>query len=213
MICKLVGYHGTTKENAESIYNNQKFNISVGNELFLGNGIYLYDSCINALYYNIGKYIKMYNKLPKFIELNNSYSILKLDVECEDNQILDLNTYESKYSYIYAMKKIDEIFKDNEEYNDLKFKDGYILNFLIKYRDRHNMLKGCKIIKNIYNKDIVNKNEIKTKKYIQSRIAYERKQTYYCIINDNRIKRINYINNNKKNYDDIEKLYDIIRRD
>ena len=75
------------------------------------------------------------------------------------------------------------------------------------------MFKECKIIKNIYNKDIINRNEIKTNKYIQSRIAYEVKQTYYCIINDNCIKAINFINNNKKDYDEIEKLYDIIRRD
>ena len=48
----ITGYHGTTKERAKKIVEENKFNISNENDEWLGKGIYFYEKYSDYLIYN-----------------------------------------------------------------------------------------------------------------------------------------------------------------
>jgi hypothetical protein len=196
-------YHGTKSEFADSIISKKKFENSIDNCLFLGNGVYFYDSHINALYYNIGRYRELNQKIPTSEELNESYKVLSANIIVQNHEILDMNKYEVKYSYIYIFKKIINRLEKIKGYDLEKYKDGFILNFL---QEQSEFLKGYKVIKNIYNKRIT-KNSL-----FISRIAFDVKQTYYCVIDNDCITNIKVDNNNcDEEYNVIEKIYNLCK--
>ncbi len=201
-IKEIIVYHGTTKNNANIIYSTKYFKNSIGNNEYMGNGIYFYDNHINALHMCIGKYIKAYKTIPTYKKLSEEYAIVSAVLKVNDNEILDMNSYAVKLKLYYLYKKI----KDSMiNVNDKQMNDGFYLNFISK--NFPDFLKNYKVLKNTYNKEIISQKLRKTKK-VKSRIIYDIKQVYYNVIDSSCIFNINICENNYEDeYNIIENLY------
>lgn len=79
----LTGYHGTSKEYAENILNNQRFLPSIGEKQWLGHGIYFYPNFEDAL-----DWAKKYHF--------NNEAVIHALIYVDDDEIIDFDTSEGK---------------------------------------------------------------------------------------------------------------------
>lgn len=197
-----IGYHGTPTDKAEQILLKYEFNKSNNEDDWLGSGIYFYDTLENAICYNIRKYYNKNSKVPKFEQLVKNYKILKTCIKCDEKEIVDFNTFEQLYKFLWAWAQIYEIVKDDDEYKKLKFKDGYILNWLINESDYFN---GCKVFLNIFNLDLTYHKKVKSIYNKKTRIGgYCFHQLYICVLDKKCISNIELVS------DEYEKEFDMI---
>ena len=89
----LIGYHGTTAENAEKILKDQRFLDSNKNNEWLGKGVYFFAYRGHAEWWISQK---------KYREKNTA--VLQAKLEYEDNQLLDLDDPEQ-------LKRLDQFIK------------------------------------------------------------------------------------------------------
>ena len=116
---ELIGYHGTNKENEEYILK-KGFNQSPpGKGHWLGKGIYFFDNIYYAIEWGI---IKLNNKY-KYEEYIKKWSILKVTLDIDNYEVLDLNDPIGYETYKRILKNIEERFPDR--INDMK-NDGDI---------------------------------------------------------------------------------------
>ncbi len=197
MICKLTGYHGTTKENAKIIIESNKFLKSNSEEDWLGPGIYFYNNIENAYEYNMRNYNYPNIDYDKFI---NETSILKVDIHCDEKNILNLNNFEDKFRFILFYELIKDYIKNNERYKESNFQDGIILKYLLEKTD---LMSGCQIITNVFSRSFK-----KADKKIKSRFAYEIKQLYINVIDEKCIYNIEKVNtSNNRLFNMINEIY------
>jgi len=199
----IVGYHGTLGTCAEQIINLNNFVESKSDEDWLGCGVYFYDTFENAIEHNMKEYRISKSKVPTYNQLTNEYSIILTEIICDEDKIIDLNKYISKYKYIWCCNQIIDRIKEKEKYKNLCEKnqslDGYVINFI---RENTNYFDDCKIIINIFRRIFETK-----KKIIKSRIAYDIAQVYFCIYDKSCIKGMKIIDNNyKSEYDVVNDL-------
>lgn len=203
-----IGYHGTTKERAEKIIEEKKFDKSNNEDDWLGSGVYFYNNLDNAILYNIRKYKKKYRVFPKYEKLDKEYKILKSCIRCKDSEIIDFTKIDELYKFLWAWKQIHEKIKNNKLYQKLDFKDGYVINWLLNETD---YFKGCKLLLNIFFLDLTSHkriNEIFRKK---TRIGgYYFHQLYICVLDNSCIESIEYIDEKYEyKYDLIKNLIEI----
>ena len=79
----LTGYHGTSKEYAENILNNQRFLPSIGEKQWLGQGIYFYPDFQDAL-----DWAKKYHF--------NNEAVIHALIYVDDDEIIDFDTSNGK---------------------------------------------------------------------------------------------------------------------
>ncbi len=125
-------YHGTTTENANNIISTNKYIPGEKNvdEQFLGKGIYFFRDKQHAVMWNLK--LARNNKwtnLPydKYIE---DYSVLESELEYERENLLDLNDINDVVKYNKVCQKVEDIFLDDEEYKNAKYKNRAIINYL-----------------------------------------------------------------------------------
>ena len=95
MEMSLKGYHGTSRENAESILRQQAYHISKGPKHWLGDGIYFYFNPQDA---------------QKWCEKIDG-EVLCSTVECNRDECLHLNTEEGRKFLRDGLKLIENIFQ------------------------------------------------------------------------------------------------------
>ena len=89
----LTGYHGTNKEYAENILNNQRFVPSIGEKHWLGHGIYFYPNFEDAL-----NWAKEYHP--------NNEAVIHALICVDDEEIIDFDAPDGKklfHDIIWAM--------------------------------------------------------------------------------------------------------------
>ena len=143
----IIGYHGTTKENALKIYDSQAFipNEDEKNELFLGRGVYFYLEKNNAVFWNI-KRMKDKNKKIEYTVYSSEYDILEALIEMEEDEILDLDQIENYLKFKKYLERVSNILNESEFYKNAKNKDAALINFMEKRGD----LGSTKVIKKIF---------------------------------------------------------------
>lgn len=143
----IIGYHGTTKENASKIYNSQTFipNEDEKNELFLGRGVYFYFEKNNAVFWNIKKMKEEHKKID-YIVYSSEYDILEVLIGMEEDEILDLDKIENYFKFKKYLERVSKILNQSEIYKNAKNKDAALINFM----EKRGELEGVKIIKKIY---------------------------------------------------------------
>ncbi len=197
MTCKLIGYHGTTKENAKKIIKDNRFLKSNSEEEWIGPGIYFYDNIENAYEYNMRNYNYFNMDYKKFISETN---ILKANIECDEENILNLNNFEDKYRFILFYRMVKDYIKNNNRFKNSDFQDGFILKYLLEKTD---LMSGCQVITNIFSRTFR-----KANKEFSSRFAYEIKQLYINVIDEKCIVSIENVNNsNKQLFNMINDIY------
>ena len=143
----IIGYHGTTKENASKIYNSQTFipNEDEKNELSLGRGVYFYFEKNNAVFWNIKKMKEEHKKID-YIVYSSEYDILEVLIGMEEDEILDLDKIENYFKFKKYLERVSKILNQSEIYKNAKNKDAALINFM----EKRGELEGVKIIKKIY---------------------------------------------------------------
>lgn len=195
-------FHGTTVEAASKILNKQKFDKSNNEDDWLGKGIYFYENLNNAILYNIRKYYNANKDYPTYYNLQYARKVLVIDVEYSDEDIVDFNEIENLQKLLGLWKMFYDRVKHNDEYKKLKYKDGYMINWLLENTD---FFKGCKIFKNTFNLDLRFRRKINKIFNKKTRIGYDLNQIFWCIINDDCI-------NNIYEYDEgFEDKYELIK--
>jgi len=120
----LIGYHGTDKSSAEKIINDDYFTHSIGDEEWLGKGIYFFESVlVDKKDFGLENAIKW----AKNKVINNrriGIAVIKCDISVSEDLFLDLNNpstqvifHKIKNSYLEAQNKA---ISNNERLNRLK---------------------------------------------------------------------------------------------
>lgn len=201
---QLTLYHGTTTTVKDKILNGDNFKFSNSISDWLGPGIYMYDNALNALEYNMKNYSREHRYFPNYKDFLKEYAILECKVVVDDKEILDFNEFENKHKYIYLCEKLHMLAIKDKKYIELtekgKYVDGYFLKYIL---EKSEYFKEYKILTNIFIR------EFKHATYItKSRFAYEIKQRFYCIIDDQCIKSKEYSKDNYKHeYNIIQEIY------
>lgn len=160
-------------------------------------GVYFYDNIENAYEYNMRNYNYFNTNYDKFV---NETSILKVDIQCDEKNILNLNNFEDKFRFILFYELIRDHIKDNKRYKESSCQDGFILKYLLEKTD---LMSGCQIITNIFSRSFK-----KADKRIKSRFAYEIKQLYINVIDEKCISNIEKVNNsNNRLFNMINEIY------
>ena len=208
-----IGYHGTTKMSAENILITQKIDDSTGEEEWLGKGKYFYDKYTNAIEYNMRKYNqnKSISEPITYKNLTKNYTILETVIKCPEKDILNLDEIIILSKFIWAWEKIYNKVKDNQEFKELNYKDGYIIDYML------NEIPDCKYKIVMKTFDRITRNiKYKGKDNVvfdKTRIIYEIKQRYICVKDEDVIETIH---ENKKDYqreyDNIGRLIKIVNK-
>ena len=209
----ITGYHGTIKEAAKNIIETQKIDNSIGDEEWLGRGKYFYDRYTNAIEYNMKKYNenKNINELISYNNLIINYAILETTIKCAKEDILNLDEIIILSKFVWAWEKIYNKVKENPNFQKLKYRDGYIIDYMI------NEIPGCKYKVVVKTFDRITK-EFKNRRkdnivFDSTRIIYEIKQKYICVQDESVIKKIKENNKNfQKEYNAIERLIKIVNK-
>ena len=209
----ITGYHGTIKEAAKNIIETQKIDNSIGDEEWLGRVKYFYDRYTNAIEYNMKKYNenKNINELISYNNLIINYAILETTIKCAKEDILNLDEIIILSKFVWAWEKIYNKVKENPNFQKLKYRDGYIIDYMI------NEIPGCKYKVVVKTFDRITK-EFKNRRkdnivFDSTRIIYEIKQKYICVKDESVIKKIKENNKNfQKEYNAIERLIKIVNK-
>ena len=143
----ILGYHGTTKINADNIYKTQLFipNEDKTNALFLGRGVYFYPEKNDAVFWNINSMLKE-NKLVEYNRYKMDYSVVEVLMECKEDEILDLDNIENYLNFQIYLESVNEKLVNSDFYKRAKNKDAALIN----YMEKHGALDGIKIIKKTF---------------------------------------------------------------
>lgn len=135
-----VVYHGTTKNNAETVLRERKFNASNGNRHWLGNGVYFYTQEYFSYrwVYNMCKSerkkkrkdcVSKCDETKCLDDIFDKYSILVSRICLSENKVLDLDSIDGRV-WLHRMLKefyetVNEILED-----DKKYMLGTLINFV-----------------------------------------------------------------------------------
>ena len=194
MIC--TGYHATPKFNKNNILENG-FSKSLNNKdnpLWLGEGVYFWNSLYYAVEWNVIKLKKNTELENNFNNLMENYLIFKVDIECDEEKLLDLSGPEG--SIIFKEFKKQLLSRDNTVEQQEKFQkniDNDIFWIFLMFEE--GVFDDYYVLTATYYKKIDN-NGIEYGsnflKYLQSQI---------CVLKNECIKNTRvYENNNKQEY-------------
>ena len=200
----IIGYHGTDRKSAKDILEENKFDKSENEDDWLGSGVYFYTKLDNVILLNIRRYINQYKKYPEYKDLSKERKIIISEIQCDEEEILDLNEIENLRKFLGLWKMFYDKVENNKYYKKLKIKDCYIINWLF---DHTEYFEGCKVIKNIFQLDLKFNRKILDIFYNKTRIGYTLHQQYICVIDTGCISSIQLFNKNyQEEYEYIKDL-------
>lgn len=196
MDVEIEGYHGTDKENIESICsNNFEIKKDLKNKLFLGFGAYFFFEYEDAVDWNVKELRDDLNRVPKYDELQNKKSVVKADIKCKDTDILNLDDKEMLLKFEILVEKYQGKLSTKLEFINAKNKTAAIINMLYQRK----LIKRNIIIKTFIE-------TIKTNRFLQSLKNYPRKMI--CVKDNKYISNIYEYNElSKEKYDSIVYFY------
>lgn len=174
-------YHGTERDVGSRIIASKTFKQSLGDEHWLGDGIYFYEEKIYAFRWIYIRYNKKYPMCtPNMANIIKKYSILSADITIEQERIFDLTRYEHKEQFDRVHNRSLEKNKSGK----INITDGAVLNFMfhkMKYNKKYDMIKAM-----FPHED----NDISSMK---TRLSYI-PEMQYCVVNKRIISNIKDIN-------------------
>ncbi|MCQ2096791.1 MAG: hypothetical protein MJY87_02470 [Fibrobacter sp.] len=127
-----VGYHGTSRENAKDIESKSfEFPEDSGfddndpsNSLYLGRGAYFFKSGISNPYEDAKNFAEIVKKIK-------DPSVIRADIDVDDDKILNLNDLESILVFNTFKKKVVETRKKDKRIGQGHCDDGTIVNLMV----------------------------------------------------------------------------------
>ena len=147
----IIGYHGTTKQKAQSICESQFIiNEDIENELYLGKGVYFYYNFTHAIEWILKMYRKENKNHIKYSELKLEYAIIEANIQTPKDRILDLDMRTQAIKFDRIVEKIRVRLINKPEYIKAKKKDAAVLNILQEME----LISGVDIISKTFYEDI-----------------------------------------------------------
>lgn len=128
MKVNIKGFHGTSFENAKEIIL-EDFNPSIGNKEWLGNGVYFFIDGISNKPSNQAKkwaIAQSWDKIKKAYTYKR-YSVLKCQIEVNEDNFLDLTTNDGIEILDYIIES--HTAKMREIGKKINYIDGFVINF------------------------------------------------------------------------------------
>jgi len=125
----LEGFHGTSSINADAILK-MGFKSSLGDEEWLGDGVYFFTEGISPPQNNAVKWAiaQSWDNVRRR-HTHNDYSVIKADITVERDNFLDLTSVEGIEFFNYLRNKyVESVKKGKVKPKNLDFKDGHIIN-------------------------------------------------------------------------------------
>jgi hypothetical protein len=125
---KILGYHGTSLQNAKTIIN-EGFEPSLGDDHWLGNGVYFFiegiskNPNLNAEKWAVVEAWDKKNKSLKYTQVG----VIKAEIQVDKNNFLDLTTSDGVEILNYILESHKKTLKEKSK--NISFLDGLILNF------------------------------------------------------------------------------------
>ncbi|MBU5437774.1 hypothetical protein KQI42_07130 [Tissierella sp. MSJ-40] len=116
---KIIGFHGTRREFADSILQSERFKISKDDEEWLGPGVYFFENDIKQAYYYC-------IKAKKF----KSWAILRSDIQA--NIIMDLTDLETLERFEEVAEAIKNRYYKRSDGKPRKLLNSVVLNIIYK---------------------------------------------------------------------------------
>lgn len=129
-------YHGTTKENAESIVRDNYMRESRGDRHWLGDGIYFYCDFLYAL-----RWIRCRDKTENLLQ---SHAIISAKLNVEEERIFSFLNSDHKMIFDMVLEECKER-KRKLDIQDGAMVDGAVLNIMfkkMKYGKEYDMIKA-----------------------------------------------------------------------
>ena len=131
---EIEGYHGTSSENSKIIIDNNSFKPSIGDEEWLGDGVYFFVEGIpekldvEAKKWAISRAWDNDRKKYNY----TSYSVIRSELKVEDEFYLDLTTVEGLKIFRYIRNGIIQKMTESKKYihdpSGPYYKDGHFIN-------------------------------------------------------------------------------------
>ncbi|RKI41090.1 hypothetical protein D7V86_13900 [bacterium D16-51] len=174
-------YHGTERDIGSRIIASRTFIKSLGDEHWLGDGIYFYEEKNYAFRWIYISYSKKYPMCtPDIVNILKKYTVLAVDIIVAQERIFDLTKYEHKAQFDKVHIRSLEKIKNHK----INITDGAVLNFMfhkMEFNKKYDLIKAMFIHED---------NDISITK---TRLAYI-PETQYCVINKGIIENIRDIN-------------------
>ena len=116
-------FHGTTQESAKSIIANG-FDFSEGNEHWLGNGVYFF---VKGVGYLPERAAELWAEYRAYKQHTQFCSLIESTVCCDNDNVLDLTTYEGIRIINYIQRKCAQ--KLASIGRGVGYVDGFLINF------------------------------------------------------------------------------------
>lgn len=132
-VFKSKGFHGTSYESANSILING-FNISVGDDEWLGDGAYFFIDGLEDPQKAAGQWACVNawdNKSHQY--RYNEYAILGATISTEESNVLDLREQRGCEVFKYVLQKLETKLKNECRKRKVIFIDGLVINVARKY--------------------------------------------------------------------------------
>ena len=190
-------FHGTTKESAIKILEDNKFipGEDLDNEDFLGKGVYFFKEKEHAVLWNLKRAKDKGKRNLDYDGYVFEYVVLKADLNIMKKNLLDLNCPKDIIKYDKIVKRFQKEFIDDDEYINAKHKERAIINYLYK----HHYMDGIYVIRKFEGQKTKTTN-LNVGDYIQRDVL--------CIKKEELVKNIEMEPNiNKQEYYDIKNIY------
>lgn len=200
----LTVYHTTAKKREKSILKNG-FYKSKGQNQWLGEGVYFYKDIYYAVQWGFLGVVK--GQIIDINEFKDKCSILSLELNCEECNVLDLNTPDGYEIFLWFKDHIKSIFSEEEAKEILSKGDAYLIYTLEQLEKDHaiELISKYDIVIAEYDKDVYKKN--RDNKLISDFNGCKERQV--CVKNLDIIKNINVLD-----LDDceIENLFNLVKK-
>ena len=161
----LTVFHTTSQKDAKKILN-EGFELSKGDNQWLGKGVYFYRDLYFAVQWGLLGVIKNDIQNVDIKQFNEKCNILKADLDCEKYNVLDVNTPDGYQIILKLKSKILDICSSKQISRIEQYGDKYFFNLLEFLENKKNvrLLSRFDIIfaeygNNIYSKQRKNKSD------------------------------------------------------
>lgn len=120
---EIIGFHGTTQESAKGIVANG-FADSLGNEHWLGNGVYFF---VEGVGYQPDRAAELWAQYRAYKQHSQFCALIVSKIVVEDRKLLDLSTYEGIRILNYIQRKSAQ--KLATIGRGVGYVDGFLVNF------------------------------------------------------------------------------------
>ncbi len=199
----LTAFH-TTQSGIEQSILNEGFNLSIGKKHWLGKGIYFYRDIYFAIQWGFIGVVK--NSIPDIETFNKNCTIISVELNCEEYNVLDMNTPDG-YNIFISLKKIIEKFYSQEKCNYIYSKgDAYLIYVLelLEQKTKKKFLANYDIICAEYDYNIIYKKD----RILKSDFA-GCKERQICVKNPKVISNISLVNLFDEN---IKNIFELVKK-